>query len=487
MSTLRVLYVTPECTPWVKTGGLGDVSAALPPELARLGCEVALLIPAYRAMQALTAGASPVAEVPAHGELPACRVLQTRLKNGVRLLLLDAPALYDREAGPYLDATGRDWPDNALRFGALSHAAAHLCRAGLADGWLPQVLHCHDWPAALAPVYLRYGPPAEVASIVTIHNLAFQGIFPAQTLHALGLPESSFTLDGVEYWGQVSFLKGGLACADAITAVSPNYAREIQDKELGFGLDGLLHARRAVLYGILNGIDIQTWNPADDPLIAAPYDSDRLEAKALNKLALQKRLGLPQDEAVPLLGSVGRITLQKGFDLIAEVAETLVHGGTPVQFALLGSGSLELENRLLALQAAHPRAIGLKIGFDEKLAHLIEAGADMFLMPSRFEPCGLNQMYSQRYGTPPVANATGGLVDTIEDYDGTPESAAHATGFLFREASPEAFLAAVRRALDCYADKKLWRQLCRNGMAKDFSWENSARRYVELYRSLIAK
>ena len=479
---LRVLYATPECAPWAKTGGLGDVSAALPAALAQQGCEIAILMPAYRSLHDLALRALEVARIPARGDLPATSLLETRLDNGLTLLLLDAPTLYDREAGPYQDATGRDWPDNHIRFGTLSHAAAFVAREGLASGWRPNVLHCHDWQTALAPAYLHFEPAAQLATIVTIHNLAFQGLSPAATLSSLGLPARSFGMDGVEFWGQVSFLKGGLSYADAITAVSPNYAREIQGKDLGFGLDGLLHARRDVLHGILNGIDTDVWNPAHDPLIAAPYDAQRFDAKRANKLALQKRLGLPQDAEIPLLGTVGRITLQKGFDLITAIAEQILE--LPAQLVLLGSGKLEIENELLALQAAYPRCIGLKIGFDEKLAHMIEAGADMFLMPSRFEPCGLNQMYSQRYGTPPIATATGGLVDTIVDYDPSARNVDAATGFLLREATPEALLETVRRAVDCYREPELWRTLCRNGMATDFSWNASAKRYVALYRSL---
>ncbi|HLU77525.1 MAG TPA: glycogen synthase GlgA [Burkholderiales bacterium] len=485
-ATPRILFVTPECAPWVKTGGLGDVSAALPAALQALGCDVAILMPAYRGMHAIAQRAQEAATIPALAELPAARILEAHLDNGVTMLLLDAPALYDREAGPYLDATGRDWPDNHLRFGALSHAAAVVARNGLAGGWRPDLVHCNDWPAALAPAYLRFEPPTEpVPTLLTIHNLAFQGLFPAQTLAQLGLPKHSYDIDGLEFWGQVSFLKGGICYADAITAVSPNYAREIQGKELGFGLDELLHARRDVLHGIVNGIDTDYWNPATDPMIAAQYDVGWFDAKPFNKLALQKRLSLPQDSRIPVLGTVGRITLQKGFDLIAAIAEELME--IPVHLVMLGSGSLEIEEQLLRLQSAYPKCIGLKIGFDEKLAHMIEAGADMFLMPSRFEPCGLNQMYSQRYGTPPVANATGGLVDTIIDYDGTPESAERATGFLFHEASPEALLEAIRRALDCYREPELWRKLCFNGMKTDFSWQASAKRYVDLYRSQIKK
>ena len=319
---------------------------------------------------------------------------------------------------------------------------------------------------------------------MTIHNLAFQGLFPPAEVSRLGLPAAAFAIDGVEFWGRLSFLKGGLQYADAITTVSPGYAREIQDEPLGFGLHGLLAARSGVLHGIANGIDVAEWDPSSDRLIAQRYDADRLTAKAFNKEALQERLGLPQEPRVPLLGMVSRLTHQKGIDLAIEVAREIV--GLPAQLVVLGSGERELEAALAALAKASAQRIAVRFGYDEPLAHLIEAGADMFLMPSRFEPCGLNQMYSQRYGTPPVARATGGLADTI--VDATPATLADgtATGFLFEEETPVALLAAIERAIELYREPKEWRQIQRAGMNTDFGWGTAARKYAEVYAGLLA-
>jgi len=332
-------------------------------------------------------------------------------------------------------------------------------------------------------VYLHFMPGEKARSIMTIHNLAFQGVFPPVTLSRVGLPPSAFGPDGVEYYGSMSFLKGGLHYADRVTTVSPNYAREIQEEPLGMGMQGLLKHRADALSGILNGIDTDAWDPETDPYIAKYYNASRLPAKLENKRALQERLGLTVDDAIPLLGFVGRFTEQKGVDLILECAATLV--GLPAQLAVLGSGEAALQDGFQQLARTHAGKVGVQVGYDESLAHQIEAGADIFLMPSRFEPCGLNQMYSQRYGTPVVAHATGGLVDSIVDC--TPEAVAAktATGFLFSPMERREFLAAVRRALTAYQEKKLWRQLQKNGMAKDFSWEASALQYIELYQSLV--
>jgi starch synthase len=321
-------------------------------------------------------------------------------------------------------------------------------------------------------VYLR-DEPERAASVMTIHNIAFQGNYDAGLLARLELPPSAFTIDGVEFYGRLSFLKGGIATADAVTTVSPTYAREIQTSELGHGMDGLLRHRRAVLSGILNGIDTRVWDPASDARIAQRYDADTLERKAENKAALQRRLQLEPRAGVPLVGAVSRLTHQKGADLIAAVADALA--ALPAQLAICGKGERELEHALAAAAARRPGQIAVRVAFDEDLAHAIEAGADLFVMPSRFEPCGLNQMYSQRYGTPPVVRATGGLGDTVED---------GVTGFLFEQAESEALLEALRRALAAYAEPARWRRLQRAGMGRDFSWSAAARRYADLYLKL---
>jgi len=480
---LRVLFATSECAPWVKTGGLADVSAGLPAALEALGHDVRVLLPAYPSVLAAAEHRSPFFEVPATAHFPACTLHQAPLPSGVPAWLLNCPELFERDGGPYQDRDGVDWEDNAQRFGQLARVAALLAGAANPLDWRPDVLHCNDWQTGLAPAYLHFAGGARAATVMTIHNLAFQGLFPPDEVARLGLPPESYAIDGVEFWGRLSFLKGGVQYADAITTVSPSYAREIQDELLGFGMHGLLAARRGALHGIANGIEVTEWDPSSDRLIAQRYDADRLTSKAFNKEALQERLGLPQERRVPLLGLVSRLTQQKGIDLVIEVAREIV--GLPAQLVVLGSGERALEAALAAVAKANAQRIAVRIGYDEPLAHLIEAGADVFLMPSRFEPCGLNQMYSQRYGTPPVARATGGLADTI--VDATPAALADgtATGFLFAEETPVALLAAIERALDLYRAPKEWRQIQRAGMATDFSWGAAARKYAEVYAGLV--
>jgi starch synthase len=461
----RVLHVTPECAPMTKTGGLGDVSQALPEALRAADVDALTLLPGYAAVLAHVGKAREAAKLALLG-------FECRLLRADPFLVLDCPALYLREGGPYQMPDGRDWDDNPLRFGALSRAAALLGGARTPLDWQPQVLHCHDWPSGLAPAYLR-GEPGRAASVMTIHNVAFQGNYDARLLSRLELPPSAYSIEGVEFYGRLSFLKGGIAYADAVTTVSPTYAQEIQTPELGFGLDGLLRHRRAVLTGILNGIDTRAWDPANDARIVQRYDARSLELKAANKAALQERMGLEHDPRVPVLGVVSRFTHQKGIDLVAAAAEALA--AAPAQLAVVGRGERALEEAMAALAARHPGRIAVKVAFDEDLAHLIEAGADLFLMPSRYEPCGLNQMYSQRYGTPPVARATGGLADTVAD---------GVTGFLFVEAESQALVAAARRALAAYADAARWGAIQRAAMARDFSWPAAARRYAALYLGL---
>jgi starch synthase len=483
LDPLRILFATPECAPWVKTGGLADVSAGLPAALEALGHDVRVLLPAYPAVLAAAAHRRAFLAVPATAHFPACTVHQSPLPSGVPAWLLSCPELFERNGGPYQDRDGRDWPDNAQRFGQLARVAALLAGASSPLDWRPDVLHCNDWQTGLAPAYLRFAGGARARTVMTIHNLAFQGLFPREEVVRLGLPSESYSIEGVEFWGRMSFLKAGLQYADAITTVSPTYAREIQREPLGFGLQGLLAARSAALHGIANGIDVTEWDPATDRLIAQRYDADRLTSKAFNKEALQERLGLPLEPRVPLVGMVSRLTLQKGIDLVVEVAREIV--GLPAQLVVLGTGERELESALAKIAKGNAQRVAVRLSYDEPLAHLIEAGADLFLMPSRFEPCGLNQMYSQRYGTPPVARATGGLADTI--VDATPEALADgtATGFLFEEESPLALLAAVERAIELYRAPKEWRQLQHTGMAIDFSWGAAARRYAEVYAGLV--
>ncbi len=471
---LRVLFATPEYAPLVKTGGLGDVSGALPRALRETGCDARVLLPAYGALGALGGEEDSAIGLPAQAGLPAARIVPCVLPGAVPGFLLDCPVLYARAGGPYLDPEGRDWPDNALRFAQLARAAAWLGRADVPLAWRADVVHANDWQTALAAAYLAYAPAPRAGSLLTVHNLAFQGIFPATAFEALGLPPEAFSISGLEFHGQVSFLKAGLVYADAITTVSPTHAREILQPPLGFGLEGVIAARRDALHGILNGIDTALWNPATDPWIARRYDADRLEAKAENRAALRARLGLAEDPQAALAGIVSRFTWQKGLDLVLEAAHRIL--ALPLQLAVLGAGDRALEEAFRRLAAAHPGRVAVRIGYDEPLAHLVEAGADLFLMPSRYEPCGMNQMYSQRYGTLPVVRATGGLADSVSDAE---------TGFVFREPSAEALVAALERALQVWRDRPHWRRLQRQAMARELGWESAARRYAVLYAQIM--
>jgi starch synthase len=476
---LQVLFVCSECAPWAKTGGLADVAAALPAALRALGVDARLLLPAYRSVP--TDGARTIEAFAATAHFPPARLLSASLPNGVPALLLECPQLYDRAGGPYQDEAGADWSDNARRFAQLSRIAAAVSSGRDAPAWVPDIVHCNDWQTGLVPAYLRFSSARRAASVLTIHNLAFQGVFPASTVEAAELPPASFSVEGLEFYGQCSFLKGGLSYSDELTTVSPTYAAEIQQEAYGMGLHGLLASRKDTLTGILNGIDTDVWDPARDPHIARAYDATTLDAKAANKRALQKRAGLAESDA-PLLAMVSRLTQQKGIDFVLEIGAEVA--AMPAQLVILGRGEAQYESGVAALARSHPGRIGASVSFDETLAHLIEAGADAFLMPSRFEPCGMNQMYSQRYGTPPIVRATGGLADSVEDYSPATGSG---SGFVFREPTAGALLGAIRRAIAVYRDGASWRRLQGNCMARDFSWHASARRYVEIYRRALAR
>jgi starch synthase len=480
--SLRALFATSECAPWSKTGGLGDVSASLPAALVAQGIDVRVLTPAYPPVLERAHSVEAVAEVDASAHFPSATVLQATLPSGVAALLVECPALYYRPGGPYQDTQGNDWADNATRFGFLSYIAATLSGEASPLDWRPHVLHCNDWQTGLAPAYVRYAPGRSAATVMSIHNLAFQGQFDGDRTAELGLPREAFAVDGLEFHGRTSFLKAGLFYATALSTVSPTYATEIQRAPLGFGLEGLIASRRAALTGILNGIDTDVWNPSTDALLPQRYDTQTLDLKSRNKAALQTRMGLDVDPAIPLFGVVSRLTLQKGSDLIAALAPAIA--SMPAQLAILGSGEKAHERALVDAARAHPRNIAIAIAFDEGLAHLIEGGADAFLMPSRFEPSGLNQMYSQRYGTPPIATSTGGLVDSIVDATDETLADGTATGFLFDGPDAATLRGAMQRALAVYADRDAWRRMQREGMAQDFEWSRSAREYASLYRRI---
>lgn len=475
---MRVLYVSTEVFPALKTGGLADVNGALPAALARLGADVRLLLPGFPQLLAALQGRAPVADLgPAFGA-PAASLIRGTL-NGVTVYLIDAPHYYARGGNPYTTADGVDWPDNHLRFALLGAIAARLGDRSLPveDDWLPDIVHGHDWHAGLVPAYVAARGGERPGTVFTIHNLSFQGLFPAETFGALQLPAHFFAIEGLEFYGKVNFMKAGIHFADRVTTVSPTYAREIQTPEQGCGLDGLLRSRAGVVSGILNGVDPAEWNPASDRRIAARYDCRHPEGKARCRAALQEELGLATDATGPIVGVVSRLTTQKGLDLLLGALARLLAGGG--QLALLGSGALDLERGFVAAAAAHPRAVAVRIGYDEGLAHRIVAGADVIAVPSRFEPCGLTQMYGLAYATLPLVRKVGGLADTVRD-----AALAGGTGFVFEPASVEAMTRGIDRVIAGWKDQRHWAQLKEAAMRSDFSWEPSARRYLELYRGL---
>jgi starch synthase len=480
----RVLLVASEVLPLAKTGGLGDVAAALPAALRQLDVDARVLIPAYPGVIEQIRGEPVTGPLHLLPEAPAAQVFRGLLTGAeTPVYALDCPVLYRRSGGPYLDENGRDWVDNAQRFALLSRTAALFGAGEGLAGWSAQILHSNDWQTGLTSAYLVHTPRAHARSVFTIHNIGFQGNFSRETFPRLGLPPATFGLAGIEYFGRVSFLKGGIVYSDRVTAVSPTYAEEIQTSAYGDGMEGVVAAHRHKLLGVLNGIDTRVWDPSADPYLPKPYDARRLPDKAVSKRALQERLGLVADAHAPLLGLVTRLTWQKGVDLVLSILDRLLD--QPVQVALLGAGDRAFETRWRQAAADMPGRVGVLIGYDEGVAHLIEAGADIFLMPSRYEPCGLNQMYSMRYGTPPVVRRTGGLADSVTDT--TPASMAEgtATGFVFDNANEAELFACLLRALMVHRDRSTWRALQRQGMARDFSWEQSAGRYLGVYRELI--
>ncbi|WP_420143495.1 glycogen synthase GlgA [Sphingobium sp.] len=478
--TINLLSVASEIYPLIKTGGLADVVGALPGALAGQGVAVRTLVPGYPAVIARLGKAKVVRRYDALFGAPATIVAASI--DGMDLLVLDAPDFFAREGGPYGDHGGNDWPDNWKRFAALSRAGADIAE-GLMKGWRPDIVHVHDWQAAMTAAYMRFGPAAHVPRIVTIHNLAFQGRFSADIFPQLGLPPEAWGVDGVEYYGGTGYLKAGLISADAITTVSPTYAQEIRSPVHGMGLDGLINGRVDKLHGILNGVDVCIWNPAADDLIPKSYGAKSIAGRAANRKALEKAFGLDHDGA-PLCIIVSRLTWQKGMDLMIDAAEHLVAQGG--KLAVLGSGDHALEGALLGAADRHRGRIGVRIGYDEPLSHLMQAGGDAILIPSRFEPCGLTQLYALRYGCVPVVARVGGLADTVIDANEAAVSARAATGIVFAPSDALALHGAINRLVALHGDRKAWQAMQRAGMAADFSWTNSAARYADLYRALMA-
>lgn len=484
---MRVLFVSSEVFPLAKTGGLADVSGALPAALTGAGIDVKVLMPGYPAAMRTLEGKRQTGSLgDPLGVGGEARLVSGKLPgSGVPVWLIDCPALYDRDGGPYQDALGSDWPDNALRFGMLSWTAAHLCTEGSPSKWRPQVLHANDWQAGLAPAYLHaWNLASRPATVFTIHNIAYQGHFPPATVARLGLPAEMYRMEGLEYYDMLSFLKAGLFYSDRLTTVSPRYAKEIQHAPHGCGMEGLLTQRSQDLVGILNGADYGIWDPATDPYLALPYQpAEFTTGKAANKAALQRELGLDEAPDAPLLVAVTRLAEQKGMDLVLAVLPSILRQGA--QLAVVGTGERSLEDGFSAAAANHPSQVSVTIGYSEALAHKLMAAGDMLLMPSRFEPCGLTQFYAFRYGTVPVVHATGGLADTVSDttYDSLMTDTA--TGFTFEHANDGAFQWCIERAVAMYRQKDQWRRVQHTIVFEDFSWDRSASRYVELYRSLL--
>jgi starch synthase len=481
MSALKVLSVASEVFPLIKTGGLADVVGALPAALARESVEVRTLVPGYPAILAklVNAQAAHVYDDLFGGPV---RVL-AGAAAGLDLFAIDAPHLYERPGNPYLGPDGLDWPDNARRFAALSRIAADI-GLGAIDAFRPQVIHVHDWQAALTAAYLNYAGRPRPGIVTTIHNMAFQGHFPMSIFGELGLPPQALTIDGVEYYGGVGYLKAGLRLADRITTVSPTYAREILTPEFGMGLDGLLRTRAAVVQGIVNGIDDTVWNPATDAALPQTFSALRIDMRVRNKTALQTRMGLTPGVDRPLFGVISRLSDQKGLDLLLQALPGVVAGGG--QLALIGSGERSLEAGFAAAAASRPDSVGCVLGYDEKLAHLIQAGADFLVVPSRFEPCGLTQLCALRYGAPPIVARVGGLSDTVIDANEAAIAAGVATGVQFYPPSVESLTYALNRALDIVRDPAVSRRLRLNGMRSDVSWRGPAKKYAALYRDLVS-
>ncbi|GAB0117245.1 glycogen synthase GlgA [Acidisoma sp. 7E03] len=481
--TLEVLAVSSEFFPLVKTGGLADVAGALPAALAPHDVRVTTLLPGYPAVLAKLEAAEPARAIGDVFGGPA--TLIAGRAGSAPLLVLDAPHLYGRPGNPYVDATGRDWPDNPQRFAALAWVGAELAR-GLLPAWRPDVVHGHDWQAGLLPAYLHFGGDAaepgttRPPSVMTIHNLAFQGQCDAALLATLSLPPEAYGIDGVEYYGSIGFLKAGVRLANHVTTVSPSYAAEITTPEGGMGMDGLLRARGSALSGILNGIDTTVWNPATDGALAATYDAGSLDRRAANKQALCARFGL--DPARLLFGVVSRLTTQKGLDLLPPALDSIhAAGGATL---ILGAGDPALEAAFRA--AERPGEMALFLGYDEQLAHLIYAGADALLIPSRFEPCGLTQLCAMRYGCLPVVTRVGGLADTVIDANEAARAMGVATGFQMTAAEPAAFARTLGHVAALWRDQKAWRRVQENAMRMEVGWGHSAARYADLYRGLVA-
>ena len=478
----RILYISSEAFPLIKTGGLGDVAGSLPVALLKQSQDVRLLLPAYSEVLKNIRKSKIIAEI-AYYNMPVS-IIETRLPGtNVITWLVDCPAVFNRPGGPYTDAHGQSWHDNALRFAIFCHTAVDIALNKLSFNWQPDIVHCNDWQSGLVPALLSLHDKRP-ATIFTIHNLAYQGVFDEQTFIDLHLPRLLWHMNGLEYYGQLSFIKGGLAYADKITAVSPHYAEEILQPEFGYGLNELLKHRENDLFGILNGIDDKTWNPGTDQHLIQKYNRRSLQNKTPNKTSLQKEVSLKVDASLPLIGMVSRLVAQKGLTIILESLTDLLK--LPLQIIILGTGETHYEIQLSEIAQRYPGRFKVIIGYDEGLSHRIEAASDMYLMPSTFEPCGLNQLYSLRYGTLPIVTKVGGLADTVINTNEENMKKGTANGFVLENNSSNSLISTIKRALNMYKNKALWHKLQVTAMSQDYSWKISAEHYISLYNKALS-
>lgn len=483
---MRVLHVCTEVFPILKTGGLADATAALPTALTRLGCDARILVPGFPSFQAGLIDQRQVFKFPAQFGAYATRLCMGVMPDsGMKVYFIDAPGLFDRPGNPYTDAANKDYYDNYRRFALLGWVAARLAE-GVDPAWVPQVLHAHDWHAGLTPAYLKaseYRNKRQLAgSVFTVHNLAYQGNFPGRVFGELHLPPHFFGMEGVEFYQQLSFIKAGLTYAEKITTVSPTYAREILQPEQSCGLAGVLHQRAGDLHGILNGVDEAVWNPANDEAITATYDASSLTGKHECKRALQEELGFEVSEDIPLFCVVSRLVVQKGLDLVLDALPEMVRRGA--QIVILGGGDASLESAYRNAAVANPQTVAIQVGYDERKSHRLIAGGDVILMPSRYEPCGLTQLYGLRYGTLPLVHRVGGLADTVVDCSAENMKKGIATGFSFDGFQYDTFVSTLHRCIDLFARKEAWLQLQQQAMRQHFSWDVAAKQYLALYEQV---
>ena len=477
---LKILYASSEVYPFMKTGGLADVAQSLPSAIQSMGANIRIILPNYGSLKC-TDDAEVVAQFEVNHD--QVKLLATKLPNtSIPVILVDCPTWFAREGNPYLNSVGEPWHDNVQRFALFSRVISLVALNQAYLNWSPNIVHCNDWQTGLALALLRH-QGINTGLIFTIHNIAYQGVFPYADFQSLHLPDELWSIDTLEYYDQMCFLKAGIACCNQLNTVSPTFAKEIQTAEFGFGMDGLLRRLSEKLSGIINGIDINEWSPSEDKYISHRYDIDNLDNKVENKLEIQRDYNFQVNKNIPMLTSITRLVEQKGIDLIIAVIEKLL--ARDIQIIMLGSGDEKIETALLEISRKYESKFRVIVGYDEALAHKLTAAADIYLMPSRFEPCGLNQMYSQRYGTVPIVRSTGGLADTVINYIDNSKIDNNATGFVFENNHPDELLDAILKALDCYSIKQLWKEIQLNGMKQDYSWRSSAQQYLSLYEKSL--